>query len=327
MRFNRGDPLVGPCAAVATERAQRSAALVAYYPSATPGLDHAFVRFAWPGTTNTPQTEAAVDFGQWLGSEQGKKTLLEIGLRPPAGYEITSPLSEEFGVLPGAVFDRRPPEVDRVTAALGRYASARRTGRVLLALDISGSMSERTRTGSTRLAVATEGIRQSLQQMGPADQFGLSVFPANASGQGVRRAIPIGSRDTRVGGQPRLTATANTLAGLRAAGGTPLYAAIVDGVRTVADQSDHDRIAAVVLLTDGEDTAGGLSPSDVLNAVRGKGVRVFVVAVGEASCTGQVVAGVTAATGGACYPADFDTVDARLAQVFGLLWEGADNAA
>ncbi|MEN3310246.1 MAG: Ca-activated chloride channel [Micromonosporaceae bacterium] len=319
-RFNRGDTLGGECA-VAQDKLPPGPSLLAFYPSATPGMDHPFVRLAWDtGPEPDRPAGAAADFGRWLGTADGKQALLSIGLRPAAGFDITGPLTNEFGALPGAVFDRRPPDPAAVTAAMRRYDTARRTGRVLLAVDTSGSMGQPTRAGRTRLSVAAEGIRGSLALMGPADEFGLWTFPANTGGTGVRAPVPIGSRDTPVAGQPRTQATMRSL-GVQPAGGTPLFATIVKGVQALGG-ADGDRIRALVVLTDGEDTTSGLTAQQVLDAVRDKGVRVFVVAVGEASCAGPVLASLTAATGGGCYQADFETVDTRLAQLFGVLWEG-----
>jgi hypothetical protein len=56
--------------------------------------------------------------------------------------------------------------------------------------------------------------------------------------------------------------------------------------------------------------------------VRGKGVRVFVVAIGEATCGTQSLRDITAHSGGACYDAGLDSVDDVLAELFGLLWGG-----
>src|SRR5439155_8894427 len=144
-----------------------------------------------------------------------------------------------------------PPDAAAVTTAMGRYDTARRTGQVLLALDTSGSMGLRTRTGGTRLSVAAEGIRDSLDLMGTRDEFGLWAFPAGADGHGSRQLVPVGSRDTPVGAVPRKQATVQALGGIQPTGGTPLYATIVDGVRAVS-AAPNDRIRALVVLTDGE---------------------------------------------------------------------------
>jgi hypothetical protein len=326
VRFNRGDPLGTGCP-IPQDRAVSSAALLAFYPSGTPGLDHPFVRFGWDGGAGgqPPQVAAAIDLGKWLGTDDGKAALLLTGLRPPAGYPISDPLTNEFGALPGAVFDRRAPDPAVVATAMNRYDTARRTGQVLLALDTSGSMGLRTRTGATRLSAAAEGIRDSLDLMGTKDEFGLWIFPATADGHGVRQLVPVGSRETPVGGVARKQATVQALGGIQPTGDTPLYATIVDGVHAVS-AAPNDRIRALVVLTDGEDTSSGLTAGQLVSAVQGQGVRVFVVAVGEASCAGAAVVGVASATGGGCYEASFDTVRTRLAQLFSVLWEGAGHA-
>ncbi len=323
VRFNRGDPLGTGCP-IPQDRAAPGAELLAFYPSGTPGLDHPFVRFEWDHA-DTPQVAAAIDLGKWLGTDDGKAALLLTGLRPPAGYPISDPLTNEFGALPGAVFDRRAPDPAAVAAAMDRYDGARRTGQVLLALDTSGSMGLRTRTGATRLSVAAEGIRDSLDLMGTKDEFGLWAFPATAGGHVTRELVPVGSRDTAVGGVARKQATVQALGAIQPSGDTPLYATIVDAVHAVS-AAPNDRVRALVVLTDGEDTSSGLTAGQLVSAVQGQGVRVFVVAVGEASCAGAAVVGVASATGGGCYEASFDTVRTRLAQLFSVLWEGTGHA-
>ena len=78
-----------------------------------------------------------------------------------------------------------------------------------------------------------------------------------------------------------------------------------------------------MVLTDGEGTTSGLSTAQVSDAVRGKEVRVFVISVGEASCAAAPVPDVTMATGGACYEADFESVDERLAEVLAVFFGGS----
>ncbi|WP_327010125.1 hypothetical protein OHA72_24515 [Dactylosporangium sp. NBC_01737] len=110
------------------------------------------------------------------------------------------------------------------------------------------------------------------------------------------------------------------MAAVRPAGNTPLLQTIVDGVRDVA-ADPGEGVASLVVLTDGNDTSGR-SPSEVDAQVRGKGVRVFVVAIGEASCGTLPLRDVTAHTGGGCYDAGLDTLDDVLVTLFGLLWGG-----
>lgn len=55
------------------------------------------------------------------------------------------------------------------------------------------------------------------------------------------------------------------------------------------DPSDDDQVSALVVLTDGENTANRRTLEQVLDAVRGQGVRIFVIAVGETSCASRTL--------------------------------------
>ena len=68
---------------------------------------------------------------------------------------------------------------------------------------------------------------------------------------------------------------------------TALYQATSDGLAVVKKQADTSRINAVVLLTDGQDTAGGISEGQVLDQLRAEGdaetggVRLYTIAYGS----------------------------------------------
>ncbi len=288
--------------------------LLVRYPSDTISEDHPFVRLAWDGVAATT-TAAASGFGAWLGGDDGRRELVRAGLRPTGLFPVGDPLSEQFGAHAGAVFDRRAPAAGTVGEALRLYEGAHRPGRVLLALDASGSMLAGVdRSGTTRFQLASRGVTGALALMSDRDEFGLRIFPADGRGTGTRELLPIG----RAAGRGQ--AAADAMATVRPTGGTPLLQTIVDGVRDVA-ADPGEGIASLVVLTDGNDTTGR-APSEVDTQVRGKGVRVFVVAIGEASCGTLTLRDVTAHTGGGCYDAGPDTLDDVLVALFGLLWGG-----
>jgi hypothetical protein len=318
VRFNLDDPSGGECTIPPDTPAP---ALTALYPTDTPSLDHPFVPLNWDRRA-TPQSAAATRLGRWLGSDDGRAALNCVGLRPPPGFDLGDPLTVQFGVQPGASFNRSAPSADAVNAALVRYAAARRAGRVLFALDTSYSMGQVVSGGQTRLAIAAEGVKRSLDLMSGADEFGLWAFPGTT--RTTRALVPIGARDTGVAGVSRQEATDKALDALTPTGGTPLLPAIVEGADALGPATG-DQVTALVVLTDGEDTSG-LDADKVLGTVRDQGVRVFVVAVGEASCTGSA-AHVAAGSGGKCYQAGFDTVGRQLAQLFDLLWGGDGDGA
>ena len=74
-------------------------------------------------------------------------------------------------------------------------------------------------------------------------------------------------------------------------GATCLYDAIVATVRTVSN--DAPRARAVLLLTDGIDTASMLSPADAASAAAALDIPLYVLAVGDDEEIGKRAAGIT----------------------------------
>lgn len=317
-RFNAGLPLGGQCPS-GTPPQPPGKGLYAVYPSDTLSLDYPLVRLDWPGRAKR-QRDWAGRFERWLEADAGKQALNDVGLRPP-GWAVGQPLSEAQNMLPGVSYPHVRPS-DRVLARVREaQAAARRPGRVLLALDASGSMREPAGPdGRSRFAVAAAGVALSLPLMTSRDEFGLWIFQGR--GRGARQLVPVGPGGATVGGVPRRQAATQALRGVRPGGDTPLFRAIVDGT-TALHPAPPERVNALVVLTDGEDHGSGLSRSDMLRSVRGFGVRVFVVAVGDANCGARAISEVTRATAGGCVEAGFGNLDVRLNEVFRVLWGGA----
>lgn len=310
--------------------------LVAFYPADPLTADLTAVTLSWLDPPAGPGPGAAGELRRWLSGENGQAALLATGLRPvgspPSAGGPTFPIVPELGVLPDAM----PPDQTYQpagTAARERaqevYAAAQRPGRVLLAVDASGSMDEpvdgaRGPDGSplTRFQVATLGVEAALQQLGDRDEFGLWAFGPPDS----RELVPIGpATGQRSGGErEREQAAVEALAGLRPGGPTPLYRTILDGV-SAAGGGDGDQVNALVVLTDGEDSEQDDPTVEALAEVGPGDPRVFVVAVGESSCRAEPLIDVTSGTGGECIPADFDTLATQLAELFGVLWSGGSS--
>jgi Ca-activated chloride channel family protein len=121
--------------------------------------------------------------------------------------------------------------------------------------------------------------------------------------------IPVGpfARNER-----RLRATVENLI---ADGGTAIYDAAINGFEQVRAHASPDRITAVVLLTDGEDTDSAASAEEAVQTVKAQGdsdnqVRVFTIAysagaVGAAEAL-QAIAG---ASGGQPYEGDTEDIE------------------
>jgi hypothetical protein len=288
------------------------------YPVARLALDFPLIALEWPDRSD-PQRRWTERFGNWLATEAGREALNDVGLRPPA-RPVGHPLTEALGALSGVSY----PRVALAAAVIERsnrvQAEAERPGRVLLALDASGSMQRPVSGRSTRFDVAAAAMTRALALMSDRDEFGLWVF--QGSGRAPRQLVPVGPGGAEVNGVPRRDATVQALAGVRLTGNTPLYRAIVDATAALGP-ADPGRIEAVVVLTDGVDHGSGITPGAMVTAVRGTGVRVFVVAIGEASCGAPALEEVTRVSAGGCVQPSPGDLDAELRELFRLLWGGS----
>jgi uncharacterized protein with von Willebrand factor type A (vWA) domain len=267
---------------------------------------------------------AASDFRQWITGPEGKAALLSDGDLRPLDYSL-DPSDENLltgnGALPRWPFNHdlpTPVSARDQDGVLKLYGAAHRPGRVLVALDMSGSM--RTAAGDgrrTRFQIALDGVKASLKRMGGDDEFGLWLFSTAFVG-GVQRVVPLGRRTDAQDAAVDVVRTR-----VVPDGDTPLYRAIDAGVRTVRAPGGSDRhdLRAVVVLTDGQDTASGALRPDVSGGTQ---ARVFVVAIGEASCGIPALAAVTSHTGGQCFTAAASTVDQKLSDLFKTLWDKGD---
>jgi Bacterial extracellular solute-binding protein/von Willebrand factor type A domain len=314
VRFNQGAVLGGRCTSTSDPLSEEQI-LTAFYPADTFTLDHPIVAMRW-ADTSSDQRAAADAFTAWLKSPGGRSALLALGLRPQR-TTISDPVSQRFGAVPGLGSTpkaRALPAQPTVDAVLATQRSAARHSRVLLVLDASGSMSLAVPgTSTTGFGVAAAGAQSALSYLGERDEFGLWVYPG-ATGA-VRPLVPIGPAGTTA----RRDAAARALGTVRPRGPTPLYQVVQQAVRAVG-VSDDTRAAAVVILTDGQDQKATLTEGRLREDARDRGVRVFVVAVGAASCTRQGLADLADGTGGACFDAELRGMDIVLKDLFRSLW-------
>jgi hypothetical protein len=306
VRFNLGDPLGESC----LSRTDDPARLIALYPSDSLSLDHQFVRLTW---SEPPQEQAAAGFGEWLRTDPGRGAIAATGLRPVGPYPVGAALTTG-GIDPGALPMAEPVPTQRWDATTTAYEAAQLRGRVLFALDTSGSMAA-DGPGGQRSAVAAAAVSAALQGMGARDQFGLWFFPDTA-GTGPVEAMPLGPRE-----DARLAAARQLLAGVRPAGNTPLFRTMVDAAEAL-NPDDPAQVDAVVVLTDGEDTSSGLGPDAVSAALADSGVRLIVVTIGEIRCSDAGLAAVTTATAGECVDADLAGLASTLRGATAGLWGG-----
>ncbi len=148
-----------------------------------------------------------------------------------------------------------------------------------------------------------------LRQLSPRDRVGLLTFSSDAS-----EVVPIAPF---AGNRGTLRARVNELI---ADGDTALYDATSAGWNAVDKLGDDARINAVVVLSDGADTASRSPLQSVVRQLaaraRGEGrqIRVFTIAYGAAA-NKQVLADIAAASGGKAYAGVPDDIEAVYLQI------------
>jgi Ca-activated chloride channel family protein len=285
--------------------------LVALYPpEGTFYSDNPFMVLDAPWV-RPAQREGAKRFRQFLQDEITPELAARSGFRPASlDEEPVAPVSEENGVDPS-----QPERVlglpePRVLDAVRRaWRQDRKPANVLLVVDTSGSMAE-----ERRLERAKAGLRTFFRNVGRQDSLGLTIFSDR-----IQPLIPIGPFPEN---RAQIQATVRNLI---ADGGTAVYDATIEGFRSVRTGATPERISAVVVLTDGEDTDSAASAHDVVEAVRAQGdssnqVRVFTIAYSAGALgAADALEEIAKASGGQAYEGsteDIETVYKSISSFF-----------
>jgi Ca-activated chloride channel homolog len=276
--------------------------LVALYPpEGTFYSDNPFIVLDAPWV-RPAQRQGAERFQQFLEDEITPELAAQSGFRPPdLDDQPVAPVSKENGADPA-----QPKRVlglpePRVLDAIRRaWRQDRKPASVLLVVDTSGSMAE-----ENRLERAKAGLRSFFRNVGRQDSVGLTIFSDR-----ITPLIPVGPYRANA---PKLRQTVQNLI---ADGGTAVYDATIEGFRTVRSGASPDRINAVVVLTDGEDTDSGASADEVVDAVRAQGdsddqVRVFTIAYSAGAVgAAEALQKISEASGGQAYEGDTEDIEA-----------------
>jgi Ca-activated chloride channel family protein len=247
------------------------------------------------------ERDGARAFGKFLADEIDADTAARSGFRPPApGAKPVAPISAANGAdpdQPKRVLGLPEPRV--LDTVRKTWRADRKPANVLLVVDTSGSMIE-----EDRLERAKEGLKTFLGQLSPNDRVGLESF-----NEEITPLVPIAPVRQNIG---RLRSTIDSLI---ADGGTAFYDAAIQGFDDVRDLNDRERINAVVLLTDGEDTDSSASVDQAAARMAAQGdsenaVRVFTIAY-SASAEGAEAGlkRIATASGGQPYTGDTEDIE------------------
>ncbi len=275
--------------------------LVALYPpEGTFYSDNPFIVLNAPWVSSAQRT-AARRFGDFLAERISPEVAARSGFRPAdLDQEPVAPVSKENGVDPAQperVLGLPEPRVlDRLKQT---WREDRKPANVLLIVDTSGSMND-----ENRLVRAKEGLKVFFDQVGRQDSVGLTIFSDR-----IQPLIPVGPFDRN---ERQLRGTVENLI---ADGGTAIYDATINGFEQIRDDASPERITAVVLLTDGEDTDSAASAEQAVQAVKAQGdsdnqVRVFTIAYSAgAEGAAEALEAIAQASGGQPYEGDTEDIE------------------
>ena len=285
--FNRGRPSGAP-------------RLVALYPAeGTFVSDDPYMILNAPWVSSSAR-KGAEEFQKFLADEITPSMAGQFGFRPG------DPKTRGSGLVSGAngadpsqpKIELKVPEPKVLNRVLTTWRRDRKPANVLLVLDNSGSMGD-----ENKLEMAKSGLRGFFANAAPQDRIGLMVFSTRP-----HVLVPLarfGSNRRRLrAAVDQITPDADTA----------LFQATAAGLDLVKRRADTSRINAVVLLTDGQDTAGGISSGQVLNRLQQEGraetgaVRLYTIAYG-ADADKSLLEQFASATGGKPFVGDTSNID------------------
>jgi Ca-activated chloride channel homolog len=295
--------------------------LVAIYPEeGTLFSDNPFIvlETAW---VDEDEKAAAALFEEYVQRPENQQKVLEFGFRPNnPSVPLAEPIVAANGVDPEQpTTELEVPSPDVLVGILESWAELRKDARVLLVLDISGSMGDPGGDGRTKLDLAIEAAVSALDQFKDADEVGLWVFSTDLGGPdpNVLDLVPIAPIGTQ------RDVLAQQIEAQRPTNGTPLYEVTDKAYESMLAEYDPTKINAIVLLTDGQNDDG--DPGDdeeqfaeLIQSLQSgsegssaQPVRLFTIAYGEDAdaITLRAVAQATrAATYNASNPATIEQV-------------------
>jgi Ca-activated chloride channel family protein len=242
------------------------------------------------------EAEGARRFVDFVGQPRNQERVLQFGFRPAnPDVPVGDPEVAANGVVasePSTLLEVPAPQV--MIDLLDRWEVQRKRARVLLVLDVSGSMGDPADPedpgGPTKLDLAKQAAVEAIDLFAPDDEIALRIFTddvtQDGSGQQFLDLVDYG-RVADVGERVR-----TRIRDLIPLNGTPLFDVTAASYRTALEGFDPTRINAVVLLTDGVNDDGNPDDdarqlADLLGELESgtegqasRPVRVFTIAYG-----------------------------------------------
>ncbi len=243
--------------------------IVAIYPQeGTFWSDHpaGIVEREW---VTSEHHQAAKIYMNFLLAKPQQEKAINYGFRPAdSSIPLTAPLDQSHGINPKEpVTLLEVPPAYIILEIFTLWTERKKHTDVALVLDISGSMK------GDKMTNAKEGAKKFLTALGEADSISLVAF--NHQLNWLAKQSPI---------QTERQAVVEKINGLFANGNTSLYDAVADTHQYLKKNPQAEKIAAIVVLSDGQDTSSQLKLEELLKQIQlteSSSILVFPVGYGE----------------------------------------------
>jgi Ca-activated chloride channel family protein len=246
--------------------------VVAIYPKeGTFWSNHPYVIVNAPWVT-AEQKEAAQLFENFLLDKPQQLKALEYGFRPAdPSVPLTAPLDTQHGVDPSQ--PRTILEIPSAPVIQGIQTLWQQTKKpvdLIVVMDISGSME------GEKITTARSSLLQFIGKLDERDRLRIDLF--NDSITTLTPLTPIGEKRQQV---------LDSVSGIFEQYGTSLYDAVSKAYTDLQAEGDPNHIRAIVVLSDGADTASSASLDQVVQQIRssegegGNAIKVFTIAFGS----------------------------------------------
>lgn len=263
--------------------------LTPYYPGAVRTADYPMYEVTYGSSDTGAQHREVRAFFGWLRGA-GRAGLAADGYRDPYDQVRGVLAGGDAGSIEAGLAPARPtPAPSALTAFVTRLATLRRNVRVLVAVDLSGTMNRPTTRG-TRFDASRDAMREAGNLISPGDSIELWGFPAYGRTYGHQSVVSTGDATAYLRGVDKMRPDAPS---------TPLYQTIQDGVRRLAGAGGTDRLGLLVI-SDGLDESSGrgqVSAAALRKTLQtdGAGVSVLLVDPVRGGCAKASAAGVRCA--------------------------------
>ncbi|BAP55252.1 von Willebrand factor type A [Thioploca ingrica] len=213
--------------------------------------------------------QAAKVYIDYLLAKPQQEKAISYGFRPADNnIQLTAPIDEAHGVNPTeptTLLEVPPAYIIREILTL--WNERKKNANVVLALDISGSMM------GDKLNHARQGALKFLQALGDSDNVSLLTF--NHEINWLAKQLPLKTERQFI---------EKKINNLFASGNTALYDAITEAYQYLKKNPQAEKIAAVVVLSDGQDTSSQLKLEELLKQIQlteATSILIFPIGYGE----------------------------------------------